>query len=171
MSGLNPDWDHILEVAVIITTPKLEIVAEGPNRIIHVSDTVLEAMDPWNTSHHGDSGLTQASRQSTNTCASVEQEIVSFLAEYCVPKTAPLCGNSVFHDRLFLKRQMPRVVDFLHYRIIDVSSVKQIVRRWYPNDPRAFFQKREAHRALADIKESIGELAQYRTAFFRGDLG
>lgn len=171
MTGLNAEWDHILEIAVIITTPRLDIVAEGPRRVIHVSDTILEAMDPWNTSHHRDSGLTAESQKSTYTLAQVEEEVVAFLSQYCIPKTAPLCGSSVYHDRLFLRRQMPRIVEYLHYRIVDVSSLKEIVRRWYPNDPRAFFMKKEAHRALEDIKESIAELAQYRMAFFKGDMG
>lgn len=167
MSGLDVERERILEIAVLITDPELVIVAEGPDLIVHQPDVVLEAMDQWNTEHHGASGLTERVRESTVSETEAEDLVLAFLAEHCAAKTAPLCGNSVGQDRRFLSKYMPRVEQFLHYRIVDVSTVKELVRRWYPE----LFEKRPVkqgkHRALDDIRESIEELRWYREHVFK----
>ena len=164
-SGLALDTCHILEVAVLITDADLRELAEGPHLVVHQPDSVLEAMDEWCTNQHGGSGLTAAVQASTLSLSEAEEQLLAFLREHCPPGASPLCGNSVHFDRRFLARYMPGVEDYLHYRIIDVSSVKELVRRWYPETPLP--QKAETHRALDDIRASIDELRYYRERVFR----
>jgi oligoribonuclease len=167
MSGLDPETCVPLEIATLVTNGALEVIATGPNLIIHQPDSVLDAMDHWNTEHHGESGLTAAVRASTISCAEAEAATVAFLEQWVRPGTSPLCGNSVGQDRRFLYRYMPRLEDFFHYRTIDVSTVKELVRRWYGRVSPA---KKGAHRALDDIHESIAELRWYRETAFREAL-
>ena len=165
MSGLDPDRCQILEIAVIITDGDLEVIVEGPDLVIHQPDPVLAAMDAWCTRQHGLSGLTAAVQASTVTLADAEAQVLELVRAHCPPGKSPLCGNSIGHDRRFLIRYMPALVDHLSYRNIDVSSVKELVRRWYP--ALAAPPKRETHRALDDIRESIAELQFYRQHVFR----
>lgn len=166
MTGLNLPHDTILEIATVVTTDTLEIVAQGPSLVIHHNDRVLNSMNDWCIKYHGQSGLTQASRESTITLEQAEREILEFLKQYVQPQKAPLCGNSVWQDRAFLQAYMPEVDAYLHYRIIDVSSIKEVVRRWYPSSQYAKFVKPENHRAQEDILYSIEELRHYRKYFF-----
>lgn len=166
MTGLDSERDTILEIATVITTNELEIVAEGPAYAIHHSDEVLAAMDEWNTTHHGASGLVKAVQDSTVTLAQAEEETLAFIALHTEKRMAPLCGNSVWQDRIFLARHMPRIIDFLHYRIIDISSVKELVKRWFPRSKNTSYTKAENHRAYEDIMFSIEELKHYRDFFF-----
>ncbi len=165
MSGLNPDTCRILEVATIVTDGELEIVAEGPDIVVHQPEAVLGAMDEWCTTHHGASGLTAAVKASTISLAEAEAQTLAFLEPLTASGTSPLCGNSIWQDRRFISRYMPKLDAFLHYRMIDVSTVKELTRRWYPetNAPA----KGESHRALDDIRESIAELKFYRGAVFK----
>lgn len=165
MTGLDPMKDQILEIAVLVTDGNLEILAEGPNLAVNQPEDVLAGMDEWNQTHHGSSGLLARVRASTVTLASAEAEVLAFCAQHCAPKASPLCGNSVWQDRRFLDRHMPALNSFFHYRIIDVSTVKELARRWYPALPP--FKKSEAHLALADIRESVGELKYLRANCFR----
>ena len=167
MTGLEPDRERIIEAAVLITDGQLEVVAEGPNLVIHQPDDILAAMDEWNQKHHGESGLIDKVRASTVTEAQAEAELLAFIRQYCQPRTAPLAGNSVHQDRRFLCRYMRELDEYLHYRIVDVSTVKELVRRWYPEEFAAAPQKRERHRALDDIHESLAELRHYRQIAFR----
>ena len=144
---------------------ELEIVAEGPVLAIHQSEEVLAGMDEWNQTHHKESGLIERVRASKETHESAQQQNLKFLSEFIKPKTAPLCGNSVHVDRVFLRAHMPELDAFLHYRIIDVSSIKELIKRWYPSEPE--YYKRNTHRALDDIRESIGELRHYREHVFK----
>ena len=166
MSGLDPELHTILEIATIVTDNDLHIVAEGPVRAIHQPESVLAAMDDWNREHHAASGLTERVRASTHSLAEAEQETLHFVQRYCAERSSPLCGNSIHQDRRFLVRYMPRLDAYLHYRNIDVSTVKELVRRWYPNGPPPP-EKRHAHLALDDIRESIDELRFYRQHVFR----
>lgn len=165
MSGLDVEECTILEIATIVTDSELEIIEEGPELVISQPDEVLEAMDEWNTRHHGQSGLTEAVRESSTTMKEAEHRTLKFIEQYCHEDTAPLCGNSVWQDRRFLATYMPRLEEYLHYRIIDVSSVKEVVRRWYP-DKVSSPSKEQSHRALDDIRESINELQYYRSNVF-----
>lgn len=165
MSGLDPDHCTILEIATIITDAELRIVAEGPDLVIHHDDAVLDAMDEWCTKHHGASGLTAAVKASTISLADAEAQTLAFVAEHCAPRSSPLCGNTIWQDRRFLVRYMPSLDAHLHYRLVDVSTIKELSRRWYP-DVKAP-PKSESHRALDDIRESIAELAFYRRSVFR----
>lgn len=165
MSGLDPETCVILEIAVIVTTGELEEIAEGPDLVLHQPESVLAAMDEWNTEHHGKSGLSDRVRQSTISLAAAEDQVLRFLQPLTQPGASPLCGNSVHMDRAFMVRYMPRLTAHLHYRNIDVSTLKELVRRWYPAVPIP--TKREAHRALSDIRESIDELRFYRSKVFR----
>jgi oligoribonuclease len=165
MSGLNPDTDVVLEVSVLITDPNLAITAEGPNLILNQPPSLFETMDDWNKEHHSRSGLWEAVQASHVTLREAEDQIMDFLEKNVVAKTSPLCGNSIAQDRLFLRKYMPRVHEYLHYRMVDVSSVKELVRRWYPGGPVPP-AKAGNHRALDDIKESIAELLFYREKFF-----
>lgn len=166
MSGLDPDTERILEIAVLVTDGELELVAEGPHLILHQPDSVLQAMDAWNTSHHGQSGLTQRVRESTLDERGASEAILEFLAEHTEKRKAPLAGNSIHQDRRFVARYLPDVEAWLHYRNIDVSTVKELARRWYPKQYAERPAKRGSHRAMDDLTESIEELKYYRTTIF-----
>lgn len=165
MTGLDVDECRIIEIATLITDSELNIIATGPELVIHQPDELLDAMDEWNTKHHGESGLTEAVRKSTISEEEAERRTLEFIKTYCDERSAPLCGNSVWQDRRFLDRYMPKLEAYLHYRIIDVSSIKEVVRRWYPSNVRPP-KKGDTHRALDDIKESIEELRFYRENIF-----
>ena len=165
MTGLNPDRDVIIEAAVLVTDGDLNIVAHGPELAVNRSSEELALMNSWNRRTHGQSGLTKRVRESETDIEQVEDQILEFLAEWTTERTAPLCGNSVHQDRAFMRRQMPRLDAWLHYRIVDVSTVKELATRWYPD--LELFAKHERHRALDDIRESIDELRWYRRQIFR----
>lgn len=167
MTGLDPDKERIIEMATLVTDSELNVIEEGPSLVIHQSEALLEAMDEWNTSHHGKSGLTAKVRQSTVTEAAAEEATLAFIKKHCDERTAPLAGNSIHQDKLFLRKYMPRIEAYLHYRIVDVSSVKELVKRWYPDTHKAQPAKKEGHRALDDIRESVLELRYYRENAFR----
>jgi len=164
MTGLKPDRDLIIEMAIIVTTGDLEVVAEGPVIAIHQSEQVLDAMDEWNKRTHGASGLIQRVRDSKYTMASAEARMMEFLRVLVEPNSSPMCGNSICQDRRFLARHMPTLEAFFHYRNLDVSSLKELARRWAPGIIPGF-SKRGEHMALADIQESIRELSYYREHF------
>lgn len=165
MSGLNPDTDVVLEIAVVLTNANLEITLEGPDLILHQPAELFETMDDWNKEHHTKSGLWAAVQGSTVTLQEAEDQVLEFLEANIQAKSSPLCGNSIAQDRLFLRKYMPRVHEYLHYRMIDVSSVKELVKRWYVGAPTGP-AKVGNHRALDDIRESIAELRFYRETFF-----
>jgi len=166
MSGLDPDREVVLEIATLITNDELELVDEGPALVIHQPRAILDAMDEWNTKHHNASGLVERVLASQVSVAEAERKTLSFVRKYCVERKAPLCGNSVYQDRRFLARYMPKLEAFLHYRNIDVSTVKELAKRWYPKGPPPP-EKKHAHLALDDIRESIEELRFYRAQYFR----
>lgn len=166
MTGLNLEVDTILEVSAIITNNDLDIIAYGPNLVIKHDKEKLDMMDEWNTKHHGQSGLTQAAIDSTVTLSAAQEAILNFLKEYTKLGGSTLCGNSVWQDKLYLQKYMPEVNNFLNYRIIDVSSIKEAINRWYPNHPLKKFVKPQNHRALEDICYSVAELRFYRDNFF-----
>lgn len=166
MTGLDPEVDRIIEIAVVVTGPNLEPRIEGPVFVIHQSDAQLDKMDAWNKGTHGRSGLIDKVRASTTTEAQAEEALLAFLARY-VPKNAtPLCGNTIGQDRRFLVKYMPRLEAFFHYRNLDVSTLKELSRRWRPEVYNSF-KKQQRHTALADVHESIDELAHYREHFLR----
>ena len=164
MSGLVPERDRVLEVAMVVTDADLAVLAEAPVYVIHQPDEVLDAMDSWNKSTHGKSGLVDKVRASTFTEAEVEARLVEFLKPLVPERTAPLCGNTVHQDRRFMARYLPLFEAYLHYRIVDVSTLKELAKRWRP-DVIAGFTKEGKHEALADIQESIEELRHYRRHF------
>ena len=166
MTGLDPSQDCILEIATVVTDQQLAVLAEGPVIAIHQPEAVLAAMDDWNRRHHGDSGLLERVRTSAADVQGAEQETLKFLARWCVAGKSPLCGNSICQDRRFLARWMPRLEAFLHYRNLDVSTLKILAQNWAPEVAEAF-KKRNAHLALDDIKESIAELQYYRRELLR----
>ena len=166
MTGLNPDTDRIIEIATIVTDAHLNILAEGPMLAIHQKDIVLNAMDEWNTRQHGQSGLTERVRRSTITEAEAEAQTIEFLSRFVDVKKSPMCGNSICQDRRFLYRTMPKLEAFFHYRNLDVSTVKELARRWRPEIMQGF-SKESTHLALNDIRDSIDELRYYREYFFR----
>jgi oligoribonuclease len=161
MSGLNPETDRILEAAIVITSAQLEVVAEGPVWVVHQADSVLERMDDWNRKTHAKSGLIDRVKASAMSDADVEQEMLKFVSQYVAPQISPLCGNSVHQDRRFLVKYMPKFEDYLLYRNLDVSTLKELARRWKP-ELMAGLSKHGKHEALADIHESIEELRYYR---------
>ena len=165
MTGLDPERERIIEAAILVTDSALEVVAEGPELVIHQSDELLGAMDEWNTRHHGESGLTERVRASTLSEAEAEARLLAFVEEHCAEGTAPLAGNSIWQDRRFLARYMPRFEGYLHYRLIDVSTLKELARRWRPDVLAKAPTKRGSHRALDDIRESLEELRHYRDTF------
>lgn len=165
MTGLNPDTDHIIEIATVVTDAQLNTVAEGPVFAIHQSDSVMDAMDEWNTRQHAHSGLATRVRDSRIMAAEAEERTIEFLSQHVPANTSPMCGNSICQDRRFLFRQMPRLEKYFHYRNLDVSTVKELVRRWAPASP--LFEKKSSHLALDDIRDSIEELRHYRAHFFR----
>ena len=165
MTGLDPEKEVILEIATIVTDDKLELVAEGPDIFINYPEEILQAMDEWNRNHHKASGLIDRVNTSFYDCRKAEKETLEFISRYCRKGEPLLCGNSVWQDRRFLIKHMPGLEEFFHYRIIDVSSIKELVKRWYPSLPP--YEKKKAHLALSDIKESISELKYYRQKVFR----
>ena len=162
MTGLYPDQDRIIEVAVVVTDPQLTVRIEGPVFAVHQSDAALDAMDAWNKGTHGRSGLTERVRQSQVDEAAAEAQVIAFLQRYVPKGKSPMCGNSICQDRRFLARTMPTLESFFHYRNLDVSTLKELARRWKPAAMEGF-KKAQAHTALADIHESIDELIHYRT--------
>jgi len=167
MTGLDPDRERIIEIAVLVTDAQLEITAEGPDLVIHQPETLLSQMDGWNQKHHAASGLLERVRASTISEAEAEAEVLAFLRAHVPERSVPLAGNSIHQDRRFLRRYMPSVDNYLHYRNLDVSTIKELTRRWYPELYAKAPDKRGAHRALDDIRESIAELRYYRTNVFR----
>jgi oligoribonuclease len=161
MTGLQPDSDRIIEIALLVTDPQLELLAKGPVLVVHQPDSVLEAMDTWNKSVHKKSGLIERVRASAMTEAQAESEALAFLARHVPAASSPMCGNSICQDRRFLARWMPKLESFFHYRNLDVSTLKELVRRWKPEAVKGF-AKEGKHEALADILESIEELKYYR---------
>ena len=170
MTGLDPDRDRIIEIAIVVTDSQLATVAEAPVLAIHQPDAVLDAMDDWNKSTHRKSGLVDRVRLSSLSDAAAEEQMLAFLAAYIPAKTSPMCGNSICQDRRFLARWMPRLEGYFHYRNLDVSTLKELVRRWRPDLARGVV-KQGKHEALADIYESIEELKYYREHFLRSQAG
>ncbi|VAW91991.1 3'-to-5' oligoribonuclease (orn) [hydrothermal vent metagenome] len=161
MTGLDTQNDLIIEIATIVTDANLNVLAEGPVLAIHQSDSILDGMDEWNTKQHGKSGLIQRVKDSSVTAEQAEKATLEFLAEFITAKTSPMCGNSICQDRRFLARCMPALEDYFHYRNLDVSTLKELAKRWLPSVASGF-KKKGAHLALDDIKESIEELRYYR---------
>lgn len=168
MTGLEPDSDRIIEVAIVITDSQLNTVAEAPVLAVHQPDAVLDAMDEWNRNTHGKSGLTERVRTSTLSESDVAAQMLDFLQQYVPARTSPMCGNSVCQDRRFMARYMPALEAWFHYRNLDVSTLKELARRWRPEVYKGV-QKKGKHEALADIYESIDELRHYRDHFLRLD--
>jgi len=166
MSGLDPDTDRVLEVALVVTDKDLNLVEEGPVLVVRQPDTVLDAMDNWNKSTHGKSGLIDKVKASTLSEADVEQRMVDFMKQHVGERKSPMCGNSICQDRRFLARHMPRLEAYFHYRNLDVSTLKELAARWRP-ELKDGFKKANSHTALADIQESIEELRYYREHFIR----
>jgi len=166
MTGLDPNKERIIEVAAVVTEPDLTVVAESPVLVVHQSDDLLAGMDKWNQSTHGKSGLIDKVKTSTLTEAQAEQQMLAFLVQHVAPGKSPLCGNSVSQDRRFMYRYMPALEQFFHYRTIDVSTLKELARRWRPALLKGF-TKQSQHQALADIYESIDEMRYYREHFIR----
>ncbi|BAK77148.1 oligoribonuclease [Pseudogulbenkiania sp. NH8B] len=166
MTGLNPDSDRIIEIAVVVTDGQLNVLAESPVLAIHQPDSVLDGMDEWNKSTHARSGLIERVKASTLSEADAEEQMLAFLQEYVPAKTSPMCGNSICQDRRFMARGMPRLEAFFHYRNLDVSTLKELCKRWKPEVARGVVKKGR-HQALADILESIEELKYYREHFIK----
>jgi oligoribonuclease len=166
MTGLDPERDRIIEIAVVVTGPSLEPRIEGPALAIHQTDAQLDLMDAWNRGTHGKSGLTERVRASTITEAEAEQQLLDFVTRYVPKNASPMCGNSIGQDRRFLVKYMPKLEAWFHYRNLDVSTLKELSRRWRP-EVYSSFKKRQLHTALADIHESIDELAHYREHFLK----
>ena len=166
MTGLDPDNERLIEIAVVITGPNLEPRIEGPVLVIHQSDELLDNMDKWNKGTHGKSGLIDKVKASTISEADAEAEILAFLKKYVPKATSPLCGNTISQDRRFLVKYMPKLDAFFHYRNIDVSTFKELAKRWRPEVYKAF-KKQQKHTALADVHESIDELVHYREHFLK----
>ena len=166
MTGLDPDNDVIIEMATIVTDSNLNTLAEGPVIAIHHSDAVLARMDEWNTRTHGGSGLTQRVKDSTTTMAQAEAQTIAFLEQWVPKGKSPICGNSIGQDRRFLFKYMPELEAYFHYRYLDVSTLKELARRWKP-EILAGFTKQGTHQAMDDIRESVAELAYYREHFIK----
>ncbi len=166
MTGLDPERERIIEIATVVTDSNLNILAEGPSLVVHQDEALLEAMDDWNTNQHGGSGLVQLVRESQITEAQACAETIDFLRQWVPSGASPMCGNSIGQDRRFLVRYMPELADFFHYRNLDVSSLKELVRRWKPELENGF-AKKGSHLALDDIYDSIAELAYYRDVFIQ----
>jgi len=165
MTGLKPESDTIIEIATLVTDSQLRLIAEGPVLAIHQDEATLARMDDWNQRQHGGSGLLARVRASTVTLAEAESATLAFLAQHVVAGASPMCGNSICQDRRFMARLMPRLESFFHYRNLDVSTVKELARRWSPAVAEAF-SKEGTHLALDDIRESVRELQHYRDTFF-----
>ena len=165
MTGLNPETEQIIEIATIVTDSELNVLAEGPVLAINQPEALLSAMDEWNTTHHTQSGLVKRVRESEYDLSRAEQETLEFLADHVDPGHSPMCGNSIGQDRRFMVKGMPTLEAWFHYRNIDVSTIKELVRRWKP-DVMDGFSKKSTHLALDDIRESIQELNYYRKTVF-----
>jgi oligoribonuclease len=170
MSGLLPETDRILEIAMIVTDGDLNIVAEGPVLVVHQEDAVLDRMDAWNKGTHSKSGLIDKVKASTLTEAEVEAECLAFLKQHVKSSISPMCGNTIHQDRRFMNRYMPKLEAYFHYRNIDVSTIKELCKRWQPEIAKGF-SKQQAHTALADIIESVEELRYYREKLFIPTIG
>ena len=170
MTGLEPDKERIIEVATLITDAQLNIVAEGPVIAVKQPDSLLAGMDDWNQKTHGESGLVARVKASTIETKEAERQTLDFLRQYVVAGSSPMCGNSIHQDRRFLEREMPDLWAFFHYRNLDVSTVKELAKRWNPG-ALVGFKKQNAHLAMDDIKESIAELTHYRRTFLRIEEG
>jgi oligoribonuclease len=166
MTGLNPEIDRLIEIAVIVTSPDLAHRVEGPVLVIHQSDEQLDKMDSWNKGTHGKSGLIDKVKASHTTEAQAEEKLIGFISQYSPKNTSPMCGNTIGQDRRFLVKYMPRLEAYFHYRNLDVSTLKELAKRWRP-DVFNSFKKQQAHTALADVQESIDELVHYREHFLR----
>lgn len=166
MTGLDPEHDRIIEIATIVTDSQLNILAEGPNLVVHQTDALLAGMDEWCTKQHGQSGLTQKVRDSKISERQAELDTLEFLSEYVDKGASPICGNSIGQDRRFLVKYMPQLEAFFHYRNLDVSTIKELARRWSPEVLDGVVKK-GSHLALDDIKDSINELQHYRGTFFK----
>jgi oligoribonuclease len=164
MTGLDIGKESIIEIATVVTDGELNILATGPNLAVSVSEELLAGMDEWNTTHHNESGLVERVRTESVSCEQAEAETLAFLKKWVSQGVAPLCGNSIWNDKKFMEKEMPLLVDYLHYRMIDVSTVKELARRWYPEIAR--YEKKGAHLALDDILESIEELRYFRERIF-----
>lgn len=166
MTGLEPDRHVILEIGCAVTDSQLNMIAEGPVFAVHQPESILTTMDPWSQNQHGISGLTERCRRSTVSLGDAEEKTLAFLKPLCKPQASPLCGNSIGQDRRFLYKFMPTLNSFFHYRNIDVSTLKELVKRWYPRVNRAP-EKKKTHYVLDDIRESIEELKHYRREIFK----
>ncbi len=166
MTGLDPKKCTVLEIGSIITDGELNIIAEGPSIAIHHPKKILDGMEPWSKHHHRKSGLTEECRASKISLKKAEEETLKFVKAHCKQRSAPLCGNTIWQDRRFLIKYMPKLEQYLHYRVIDVSSVKELVNRWYPVGYKMPRLKDQTHRVLSDIRESIEELKHYREKVF-----
>ena len=166
MTGLDPNKERIIEVATLVTDADLNVVAEGPVIAVNQSERLLAGMDDWNQKTHGESGLVARVKESQVDTAQAERETLAFLSRYVEPGTSPMCGNSIHQDRRFLEREMPSLWAFFHYRNLDVSTVKELAKRWNPKALEGF-GKKNVHLAMDDIKESIAELAHYRKTFLK----
>ncbi|SER66549.1 oligoribonuclease [Vreelandella subterranea] len=169
MTGLDPDKERIIEVATLVTDANLNVVAEGPVIAVKQPDSLLAQMDDWNQKTHGESGLVARVKASAVETAEAEQQTLDFLRQYVTPGSSPMCGNSIHQDRRFLEREMPALWAFFHYRNLDVSTVKELAKRWNPG-ALAGFKKQNVHLAMDDIKESIAELSHYRSTFLRLEM-
>jgi oligoribonuclease len=166
MTGLTIATDVILEIGTVITDGNLNVIAEGPSFAIHQPEEKLAAMGKWCQDQHSRTGLIEAVRNSTISLQQAEEQTLAFIKEHCMPGTGVLSGNTVWQDRVFLDKYMPSISNYLHYRIIDVSSIKELVKRWYPDNKYIEFKKSDRHRALSDVYESVEELKWYRRNFF-----
>ncbi len=166
MTGLDPQADQIIEIATIVTDKDLNVLEEGPVIAIHQPNSIIDGMDEWNTSHHGESGLIDRVRASKHDLRRAELETLEFVKRYVPARTSPMSGNSICQDRRFMARLMPELEDFFHYRNLDVSTLKELARLWKPELMKGF-EKKGAHLALDDIRESIDEMKYYRETFIR----
>ena len=166
MTGLDPERERIIEIATVVTDANLNVLAEGPSLVVHQQDTLLDAMDEWNRNQHGGSGLTQLVRNSQISEAQASAATIDFLRQWVPAGASPMCGNSIGQDRRFLVRYMPELAAFFHYRNLDVSTLKELVRRWKPELENGF-AKKGSHLAMDDVYDSIAELAYYRDVFIQ----
>lgn len=169
MTGLDPDKELIIEIATLVTDGELNILEEGPCLAIKQSNAILSRMDAWNTTTHQASGLTERVMASKISCREAEQATLDFIKQYCAPETVPLCGNSIGQDRRFLVKYMRELHDYLHYRSVDVTTIKELTKRWFPKGPK-FPKKSGAHLASIDVRESLEELIFFREHYFTNDV-